>query len=102
MSSGYTNCGCRDCFEIAVSDDIGEPELCSACEAAGCMVCDCVDKDSCRNQDHRCCADHDDGYDDDTCTDCTLDGCDGTGEECPCNYECHGGPIESATDDTGE
>ena len=40
--------------------------------------------------------------DDTTCADCTLDGCDGTGEECPCNYECHGGPIESATDDEGE
>lgn len=32
--SGYTDCACRDCFEIA----IGEPSeaLCDACEEAGC------------------------------------------------------------------
>ena len=30
----------------------------------------------------------------------TADGCDGTGDECPCNYECHGG--ESATDVKGK
>lgn len=30
---GYVNCGCRDCFEIA----IGQPgELCHGCETAGC------------------------------------------------------------------
>jgi len=34
--SGYTHCACRDCFEIAVSSDTREPELCSDCEAAGC------------------------------------------------------------------
>ena len=38
--------------------------------------------------------------DDTTCTDCALSGCDGAGDDCPCNYECHGG--ESATDDKGE
>ena len=52
--------------------------------------------DDCGVSDVRnCTCDH-------VCTDCTLDGCDGTGDECPCNYECHGGPIESATDDKGE
>lgn len=31
--SGYVDCGCRDCFEIA----IGEPgALCHACKTAGC------------------------------------------------------------------
>jgi len=31
--SGYTYCGCRDCFEIA----IGEPgEICRECKTAGC------------------------------------------------------------------
>src|SRR5687767_439336 len=31
--SGYVDCGCRDCFEVA----IGEPgALCWACEEAGC------------------------------------------------------------------
>jgi hypothetical protein len=33
MPSGYVDCGCRDCFDIA----IGEPgALCNDCEAAGC------------------------------------------------------------------
>lgn len=33
LDSGYRNCACRDCFEIA----IGEPgALCSECEEAGC------------------------------------------------------------------
>lgn len=34
--SGYTHCACRDCFEIAISDDENVPELCSECEEAGC------------------------------------------------------------------
>lgn len=33
--SGYKDCACRDCFEIAIGDD-GEPALCSECEEAGC------------------------------------------------------------------
>jgi len=36
--SGYTHCACRDCFNIAISSDTGEPELCSDCEAAGCSL----------------------------------------------------------------
>jgi hypothetical protein len=41
--SGYTDCACRDCFEIAITDH-GEPALCNACEEAGCDVhgeCNC-------------------------------------------------------------
>ncbi len=34
--SGYQDCGCRDCFEIAIGD--GEPALCHSCEEAGCDV----------------------------------------------------------------
>ncbi len=36
MTSGYTNCKCRDCFETAVSDDMAEPDFCNDCEDAGC------------------------------------------------------------------
>jgi hypothetical protein len=36
--SGYVDCKCRDCFELAIaSDDDGA--YCSECEEAGC-VCD--------------------------------------------------------------
>jgi hypothetical protein len=38
MSSGYTNCACRDCFEIAISSDESKPELCSDCEESGCSA----------------------------------------------------------------
>lgn len=34
--SGYTNCRCRDCFEIAISDDEAVPAFCWECEEAGC------------------------------------------------------------------
>ena len=30
-----------------------------------------------------------DDSDDDRCVDCELSNCDGTGDACPCNYECH-------------
>jgi hypothetical protein len=33
--SGYCPCACRDCFEVAISDD-DEPALCHECELAGC------------------------------------------------------------------
>jgi hypothetical protein len=36
MASGYTDCACRDCFDIAVSSDVKKPALCSECKAAGC------------------------------------------------------------------
>ena len=35
-TSGYINCACRDCFETAISADVGLPALCHACEEAGC------------------------------------------------------------------
>lgn len=34
--SGYTNCACRDCFDIAMSDDVNKPDLCWECDRAGC------------------------------------------------------------------
>ncbi len=33
MASGYRDCACRDCFEIAIGE---EGALCSECEEAGC------------------------------------------------------------------
>ena len=40
MTSGYTSCACRDCFDIAVSDDMGQVQLCSLCVEADCRVWD--------------------------------------------------------------
>jgi hypothetical protein len=34
--SGYTDCACRDCFDIAISADVDYPELCGLCEDADC------------------------------------------------------------------
>lgn len=36
MASGYTDCACRDCFEIAISGDTTKPEMCHDCKDAGC------------------------------------------------------------------
>ena len=33
---GYHDCPCRDCFEIAIGETDGEPDLCNACEKSGC------------------------------------------------------------------
>ena len=30
--SGYTSCKCRDCMEIAISNDMNNPDYCNACE----------------------------------------------------------------------
>lgn len=54
--SGYTSCKCRDCFEIAVSDDMDDPDFCGDCEEAGCEEDDdCQvlpeEEDTCRNED---------------------------------------------------
>ena len=46
--SGYTDCACRDCFDIAVSDDMSKPDLCSDCEEAG---CDATGKSECERDD---------------------------------------------------
>lgn len=32
MASGYTACKCRDCMEIAVSNDVLDPDYCNECE----------------------------------------------------------------------
>lgn len=43
-TSGYTNCACRDCFEIAVSNAMSDPDLCQECSEAGCErdeSCEC-------------------------------------------------------------
>ncbi len=45
--SGYTDCACRDCFDVAVSSDTSKPDLCWACREAGC------DADG----EHECCRD---------------------------------------------
>ena len=34
--SGYTPCGCHDCFDVAISNDVNSPDLCGECERAGC------------------------------------------------------------------
>lgn len=47
-TSGYTDCACRDCFDVAVSDDMDEPDLCGDCEEAG---CDCEGEDECCRDD---------------------------------------------------
>lgn len=36
MPSGYTNCACHDCMDVAISSDITKPELCWECETEGC------------------------------------------------------------------
>jgi hypothetical protein len=35
MPSGYKDCACRDCFDIAIGED-GEAALCNLCAEAGC------------------------------------------------------------------
>lgn len=34
--SGYTDCACRDCFEIAITGDDDLKPFCHECETAGC------------------------------------------------------------------
>jgi hypothetical protein len=35
-TSGYTDCCCRDCFEIAISNNWLCPAFCLECQEAGC------------------------------------------------------------------
>lgn len=52
--SGYTQCACRDCFEIAISDEETLPDLCWECEAAGCSEdgdCECCREDAYMSED---------------------------------------------------
>lgn len=46
--SGYTDCACRDCFEIAIGE-AGEA-VCHECEKAGCLAC-CSDLESGHHDD---------------------------------------------------
>jgi hypothetical protein len=36
LRSGYCDCACRDCFNTAITDAQGRPQLCSDCEEEGC------------------------------------------------------------------
>jgi len=47
MMTGYTDCSCRDCFEIAIGE-AGEA-LCLECQDAGCeagVECECSRADA--------------------------------------------------------
>jgi len=51
--SGYTSCACRDCFDIAVSDDVSAPDLCGECEEAGCEADSECSRDNAYGVDER-------------------------------------------------
>jgi hypothetical protein len=38
MASGYVDCACRDCFDIAVGDDDKDSAFCGLCADAGCTT----------------------------------------------------------------
>lgn len=38
ITTGYCNCDCRDCFEIAIGSDTNTPNFCNDCESAGCEL----------------------------------------------------------------
>lgn len=49
-NSGYHDCPCRDCFEIAIGGTCRQADLCSACEESGCdpsgdRDCECPPED---------------------------------------------------------
>jgi len=80
MSSGYRDCACRDCFDIAVGE---KGALCGDCEDAGCSA----------DGDEEC--QRDDAYDF-TVGDDEFHGCAATREACqpegdgdPCSCSCH-------------
>lgn len=51
-NSGYHDCPCRDCFEIAIGcDDDNNPDLCHECEEAG---CDASGESECEAQNWEC------------------------------------------------
>lgn len=35
-TSGYCDCDCATCFEIAIGDENESPVFCNSCEEAGC------------------------------------------------------------------
>lgn len=51
MGSGYTHCACGDCFDVTVSADMSEPELCAACDEAGCEPSAPGDATECQRPD---------------------------------------------------
>jgi hypothetical protein len=51
--SGYVDCGCRDCFDVAISADAGKAALCQECAAAGCETYS-EDASPVRNSTHEC------------------------------------------------
>lgn len=52
MGSGYTSCKCRDCFDVAVSNDMDNPDFCGDCEDAGCEEdAECVRDDAYGDED---------------------------------------------------
>ena len=52
MASGYTDCACRDCFNVAVSDNTAHPELCADCADTGCSPNG--DAECCRSDAYGC------------------------------------------------
>ena len=54
--SGYTDCACRDCVDIAVSNGMDRPDLCNDCESAGC--CDDGAEDCERVENPEWCENH--------------------------------------------
>lgn len=41
MTSGYTHCACRDCFEPVVSNDMANPDYCEDCTEHQCDGGEC-------------------------------------------------------------
>lgn len=63
-NSGYHDCPCRDCFEIAIGcdDETGDPSLCHACEGESCDASgqsECSVEPACDEDDDEDDADHD-------------------------------------------
>ena len=55
-TSGYCDCACRDCFNIAIRSSGLVGELCHACKQADCdetgqSECDCADAYGCDDVD---------------------------------------------------
>lgn len=54
-TSGYCDCACRDCFDIAITS--GGPALCGLCKDAGCDVegaQECARDDAYESDELRC------------------------------------------------
>lgn len=52
-ASGYTDCACRDCFDVAISSDTDKREFCGLCEDAGCEPWPPADVEDARRNPHR-------------------------------------------------